>query len=157
MKLTQQRVRELVEYNPDTGLFKSKKTGRDIGFQINVHGYIGLWLDGRNVLAHRAAWLYVHGPVPETIDHINGRVTDNRIANLRIASRSQNRANSAVNRNSGSGTKGVFLSRTGKRWRAKITVNRRTRHLGTFATKEHASAAYMAAAMRHYGEFARAA
>lgn len=157
MKLTQKRVRELVEYNPDTGLFKSKKTGREIGFQINAHGYVGLWLDGRNVLAHRAAWLYVHGVAPETIDHINGRVTDNRIANLRAASRSQNRANSAINRNNKSGAKGIFPSRTGKRWRARITVNRRTIHLGTFATKEGANAAYMAAAVQHYGEFARAA
>lgn len=158
MKLTQQMVRELVNYNPETGRFTAKKTGREIGFKINDLGYIGIWIDGRNVLAHRLAWVYVHGGEwPKIVDHINCRCSDNRIANLRLASPSQNRANSKTNKNNKSGAKGVSLSRTGKRWRARISINRRTVHLGTFPTRAQANAAYMAAATQHYGEFARAA
>jgi hypothetical protein len=157
MKLTQQKLRELLDYDPETGWFKSKRTGLKIGFQINQFGHTGIWLAGRNVLAHRMAWLYVNGETPRAIDHINGHPSDNRLANLRPASPAQNRANSKANRNSKSGTKGVSPSRTGRRWRARISINKKTVHLGTFPTKEEANAAYMLAASRHYGEFARAA
>lgn len=155
MEMTQAKLRELVTYNPISGLFQSQ-AGRGIGYPVNRAGYIAIWLCGKHHLAHRMAWLYVYGECPRVIDHINGDPSDNRIKNLRPASFSQNRANSLPNSNSRHGAKGVHLSRTGKRWRAKISINKRTVHLGTFPTKEQAATAYLAAARDHYGDFARA-
>lgn len=152
-KLTAERLRELLHYDPETGLFTRRvnRQGRwgkagTIAGHINPHGYRVIWI-GANYAAHRLAWLYVHDAWPEgQIDHINRVRSDNRIANLRSVAPSENIQNRGRHGNNASGFKGVFRKKGGRRWTAQITVNRRQLHLGNFESAEEAHAAYCKAA-----------
>lgn len=89
------------------------------------------------------------------IDHKNGNGLDNRRSNLRICTESDNRKNRKLNYNNVSGYKGVYWDKKMRKWRAKIKVNRRTIHLGSFTTPESASLAYSHAANALFGKFVR--
>ena len=94
--LTQERLKELLEYDPETGFF-TRLIGRsgprarsgDVAGCDNGQGYIRIYVDGRPYKGHRLAWFYVHGAWPREIDHINGDKSDNKLANLRPATRSR--------------------------------------------------------------------
>lgn len=106
--------------------------------------------------AHRLAWFYVYGVWPKgQLDHINGKRDDNRIANLREATRSQNGANRAANSNNTSGLKGVSLHKATGKWRSDIYVEGKALFLGYHESLASAGAAYDLAAYMHFGEFAR--
>lgn len=92
-------------------------------------------------------WIYV--------DHINGDGLDNRRANLRPATASQNGGNSRTPTNNTSGFKGVYLHRASGLWHACVKVNRRKVSAGYHHTPQAAARAYDAAALMHFGEFAR--
>jgi hypothetical protein len=157
-------LKELVSYDPETGIFtrlvrtsNKVKVGDVVGAR-NSHGYLFVNVCGKRYAAHRLAWYYVHGQWPDAdIDHINGNKADNRIVNLRAATRSQNCANTPVRRNSKSGLKGVRWQEHAGKWKAQIKDRDGSRHLGYFDSKEAAHAAYVEAAGRLFGEFARAA
>jgi hypothetical protein len=152
MALTQERLKELLKYDPETGVFEWQVKRK----KVPTKPYSQVWIDGRYYLLHRLAWLYVHGEIPSLfIDHINCDPTDHRIANLRLATNAQNQANQRAHRDNKVGLKGV--RRVGKRYRAVIRHNDKPLHLGYFATPEEAHAAYCSAASRFFGEFARAA
>jgi hypothetical protein len=110
-------------------------------------------IDGQVYKAHRLAWVYVHGIEPKRhLDHINGVRDDNRIANLREATVSQNAMNKkAVNR-----LKGAHWNGTVKKWQSVVVKSGRQIWLGYFASAEAAHAAYCSAAKTHFGEFANA-
>lgn len=109
------------------------------------------------ILAHRLAWALHFGRWPDqAIDHINGDRTDNRIANLRLATVAENTRNGKRRSTNTSGYKGVSLTENGQ-WRATIVAGGRQSYLGRFSTAEDAHAAYVKAASRLHGEFARAA
>src|SRR5262249_8878082 len=153
------RLRELVDYDPHTGIFIRKITCRggsagSIAGKRHCEGYLQLSIDGRCYFLHRLAWLYVYGEFPsDQIDHINGDRADNRIINLRPATHTENMRNRCRHRNGSSGFKGVYRER-GK-WCARITIRAGRRlYLGRFDTPEEAHAAYFAAAQKHFGEFA---
>ena len=158
-KIAADRLREVLNYDAATGVFVWK---RALGRRIRVGslagtinpdtGYRIIAIDRRLYPAHRLAWLYEHGQWPSgALDHKNRIRDDNRMANLRPATRSQNRANSTVVHNK-SGFRGA--SRYGKRhWEARIVIDGKRRHLGIFGTPMEASAAYMAYAKEHFGEF----
>lgn len=162
MTLSQARVRELLDYNPDTGIFKWRVSSAryrpgDIAGTKHIQGYLKCGIDGQRYLMHRLVWLYVHGHFPEAdIDHINMNKTDNRMCNLRAATRSQNFANKPRASGNRSGFKGIWLDSRRCKWQARIGVNRTRVHLGTFDTPEAAHAAYAEAAVKYYGDFARA-
>jgi hypothetical protein len=153
MDLTAERLRELLAYEPGTGLFTWRvdrclnrivKAGMVAGSTHTTYGYVYIGVDGRNYRAHRLAWLYVHGAWPEhEIDHINGLPADNRIVNLRDVTSSANKQNlrRAKSSNKSSGLLGVQKKRN--RWYAHITVRGRQRHIGVFDTPELAHAAYL--------------
>lgn len=101
------------------------------------------------ILMHR--WLLSAKP-DELVDHKNGDTLDNRRLNLRLCTKSQNAQNRHVVL-AQSGFKGVIATKSG-RWSAHITKNYRSRHIGTFDTKEEAALAYDAEAVRMFGEFA---
>lgn len=159
MALTVARLKELLEYDPETGVFRSKiNRGRAIAGKVlgGTRGYSQIVIDRRNYKGHHLAWLYVYGEWPSSgLDHINGVVGDNRIANLRLASQQQNVWNKGPSKNNTSGFKGVSLHRGTGKWRATITVNRQQKSLGHFATPEAAYDVYCSKAKEVFGEFAR--
>ncbi len=161
--LTIERLKELLNYDPDTGVFTWRvwRGGRaEIGSKagsIGATGYVYICVDQKSVVAQRLAWAMVHGELPtKHVDHINGDRADNRISNLRLAVRSQNNANSRLRKDSTSGFKGVSFSKKMNKWYGQIRVNGKLIYLGSYRTPEEAHVAYVAAAEKHFGEFARA-
>lgn len=120
-----------------------------------MKGYPQKRAGGTTVRVHRLVWEQAHGPIPAgmVIDHINGDKRDNRLENLRLASKAQNAINSGTPRNSTTGVRGVALKR-GK-YRAYLTVSGTQHTLGTFATLEEAAEARRGAERAHFGSFAR--
>ena len=90
-KLIPDSIRDVLSYDPDTGLF-SREGSTPIA-NPSSDGYTRIGIKGRKYLAHRLAWFFVHGETPDTIDHINGEKSDNRIANLRNVTQAQNLLN----------------------------------------------------------------
>jgi hypothetical protein len=162
--ITQQRLHELLRYNPKTGLFtwRFRVSNRvhvgKIAGTPRANGYIAIRVDGRIYLAHRLAFLYMSGALPPSdidVDHEDTDPSNNRWANLRFSTHSENLHNSRLNKRNTSGFKGVrpYLAR----FQARIAINKQQIHLGTFDTAEEAHAAYAAAAVESFGEFARVA
>lgn len=155
--LTAERLREVLDYDPETGVFTWRVTntnalghgGRSrcvagaVAGHLNRNGYRSIGIDHVLYQAHRLAWLYVHDRWPDHhIDHINGGHDDNRIANLRDVPQAQNAQNRhGAQRNNRTGHLGVDEYKPG-RWRARIKDGARQRHLGCFATPEAAYAVY---------------
>lgn len=156
-ELTHARILELMNYNPETGLFSRLGVGRRSNKNGGVgaiygKGYIGIRVDAKRYLAHRLAWFYVHGQWPSSdLDHINLNKADNRIANLRLSTRQLNSANTAPRGKSG--FKGVIFFKG--RWRAQITINKKFHSLGLYATPEEAHEVYKVAAEKAFGSFSR--
>lgn len=163
------KLRSILSYEPETGLFRwtsGVRTGNGamrlppgaVAGTRTSDGYIQIRIEGVLYRAHRLAWLYVHGEWPNAeIDHANRDGTDNRLCNLREATRSQNIANTKRRSSNISGFKGVSWSKNAGRWVAFIRIGGRSKYLGYFDTPESAHAAYVAAAKCSFGEFARAA
>lgn len=152
--LTAERLRELLHYDPLTGVLTWRATGEVATGRPNKDGYLRVWIDGKLYYAHRVIFLMEKGELPPRVDHEDLDVANNRIGNLRAADASRNGANAAV-RPGRTLPKGVtFRKRTGN-FVAQITVNRKNHHLGYFKTAEDAAVAYTAAAEKHFGSFAR--
>lgn len=163
--LTARRLRRVLSYNPRTGLFRCKiALSRrnhigDVAGHIDAGGYLIINIDGLAYKAGRLAWLHFYGKWPKTlVDHKNTKRDDNRLRNLREANNSQNSANSSLQKNNRSGFKGVSRSTPiSNRWKAAIRKDGKRHHLGYFSSAEKAHAAYVVAAKRFHGEFARTA
>lgn len=162
--ITAERLRELFSYNPETGEFTrlvyvspNAQAGQVIK-GCKVCNHLGIRADGKLYYAHRLAWLYVHGEFPAKgidVDHINRDKCDNRIANLRLASRTENNRNRRMaNKNSRSGVLGIHHNQKRNVWVALITVDYETIKLGAFATKEQAVAARLDGERRYFGRAA---
>lgn len=152
---SQSVIREALSYDPETGLFTRRKTGRTAGSR-HPSGYIVLMVSGVQYYAHVLAWIYVHGARPQVVDHKDRNKANNRLANLRAATFSLNHANAAAKRTHAL-PKGVTLDKRRGRYFARIKVGDRQHWLGSFTTPEAAADAYAAACISHYGEFGRAA
>jgi hypothetical protein len=119
-------------------------------------GYIQIGIEGKYYLAHRLAWLYVYGFMPENeIDHIHGLTTDNRISELREATHQQNLFNQKMHSRNTSGFKGVSWHKTKNKFRARIEVFGKEIHLGYFRDSESANIAYCNKAKELFGQFQR--
>jgi hypothetical protein len=155
-RLTRARLRELLHYDKDTGVFRwLERVGEEMR-PGDVAGYVQINVDHRTYQAHQLAWFYMTGRrCRPMIDHRDGNSINNRWSNLRRATATQNSANRRRSLRNTSGYKGVFLCRKSGRWRAFICKKRRRILLGTFATAEAAHAAYATAARKLFGEFAR--
>lgn len=150
--LTAAGLRELLSYNPDTGEFRwlvsrgTARAGSVAGTRQN-NGYWIIKISRRGYLAHRLAWVYVHGEWPvDQIDHRNGVRDDNHIANLREATELQNKQN---RRQAKVGTKtgllGTSWCERDKLFVATIRRDGKQTHIGCYRTAEEAHAAYLKA------------
>ncbi len=157
--LTSSELRNLLFYNPETGQFiwcssptNSIAAGRVAGTGT-LNGYVSVSIDKKMYLAHRLAWLYVYGDWPPgNLDHRDRNKKNNRIDNLRVATRSQNSAN-VVKRVSKSGFKGVSYIKGSRKWMARARQNYKHIYLGLFETPEAAHQAYLQKSKELHGEF----
>jgi len=140
--LTQKRLKELLDYDPETGIFtwkvisaQSIKIGDKAGCK-NPTGYISINVDNKSYLAHRLAWLFVHGCFPKGgLDH-EDRIRDNNwIKNLREATQSQNVINSKIQSNNTSGIKGVYYNKPTQKWAVRIGILGKRIHLSYHENK----------------------
>lgn len=144
--MTQDRLKEVLDYNPDTGVFKWKikmgtraMAGNLAGCSNRSDGYTTIIIHGASHKAHRLAWLYVNGYWSENeIDHINRDKSDNRISNLREVSRSCNMKNKPPMTSNRSGVVGVCWIKKKSRWVAQMSKDNKPIHLGTFKNKTDA-------------------
>lgn len=160
--VTATRLHALFDYDPLTGAFRRKGELIEAGCKSKsgraVTTYRLIEVDGKLYKAHRLVWLYMFGEEPTAfIDHIDGNGLNNRLDNLRICDQTQNNANSRLGKNNTSGFKGVYWDKRTGKWRVQIQAYGQRLRLGRFADLDKASEAYVLAADRIFGEFARAA
>jgi hypothetical protein len=150
-ELTQERLRSLLSYNPDTGEFtwlvggRRRRLGEIAGCpKVDRSGkvYIRIKIDGKNYYAHRLAWLYSYGAWPENqIDHLDQDSLNNRLINLRDVTNAENHKNQKIPKHNSSGVMGVYFHNKAQKWMAYIKVNGKLIYLGYFDMKDDAAMA----------------
>ena len=165
-------VRDLIDYNPDTGVLTWKtrsnlkpKAGswneRNAGNVLSTRdskGYIVIQIYKKKYRAHRIAWLIHYGEWPKlNLDHKNLDKTDNRIENLREATVAQNGHNVGLTTRNSSGHRGIYWHKLANKWSVSICVNRKGMYLGLYEKLGDAVVVRCEAERLHYGEFARVA
>jgi hypothetical protein len=162
LTLTYERLRQVVKYDPETGVFTwlirlspNIKVGGIAGSK-DTGGYLQFMIDGRHYLSHRLAVLYMTGQWPDSdIDHKDLDKANNKWENLRRATESQNVANTALLARNTSGLKGVHWHKRDQKWIGSIRVNRKLKEIYRGHCPAAASFAYQVAADKAFGEFAR--
>lgn len=152
--LSAQYLRKVLDYAPETGRFtwrisvphSPRKAGDDAG-TFDVEGYRRIVIQHKSYRAHRLAWLYLHDEWPLLqIDHVNGDKADNRIANLRLVTTSQNQQNlKAAHRDSASGVLGIVWVKKRKKWEARVRLNGKSYYAGQFDDPQEAHKSYVRA------------
>jgi len=152
-----ERLRQLLDYNSETGIFVWKKARRNkaqkgiIAGWLSQKGYWKITVDGIDYPAHRLAWKFFYGHEPENqIDHIDKNKQNNKISNLRIATNQQNCMNIPIKKNNSSGFTGVYFNKKQQKWIARIGLNGTKINLGSFETIENAALAYEIAKQKYH-------
>jgi len=146
--LTQEKLRELFDYNPETGVFtrlvrmgQRGKAGAVVG-SPDTNGYLRVMVQGKKYRLHRLAFLFMEGYFPENqVDHKNGIVDDNSWENLREVSTACNQQNCKMSKNNKSGFNGVYWHKHAGKWYARIMINQKNIHIGYYATATDAAIA----------------
>lgn len=158
MELNQEIVKELLDYNPETGIltwkerdikwfkktskrspewkannWNSKNAGNQAFTSENSFGHKEGRIFGNHFLSHRIIFLWMYGRWPVGIDHLNRIPNDNRIVNIQECTQEVNMKNKGLQSNNKTGKAGIRLTKNGK-YRATINVNKNTKHLGYFAS-----------------------
>lgn len=144
--IEQDELKELFEYRDGKLLKKGKKTG-----WVENHGYHRTTIKGKKYLTHRLVYMYHHGECPKELDHINGDKLDNRIENLRPASRQQNMVNTKTR--SESGYKGVY--KQWNKWAVQLRVEGKTKWFGSYYCIKEAAKRYNEVALKYHGKYAQ--
>jgi hypothetical protein len=159
-QMTQERLREVLHYNPETGVFNWRKQrpgcvpGREVGTITN--GYRQIQIDYKLFRACRLAWRYTTGSWPDClVDHINGIRDDDRWCNLRAATYEENARNKSLCPRNTSGKVGVYQIKANGKWGAEIGINGSNIKLGCYEVKVDAVAARCEAEKHYFGVFAR--
>lgn len=158
MALSQKKLKEILNYNPETGILtwtknrRKCKKGNVVG-NISSEGYIETKILGKRCSGHRLAFLYMRGRWPKQIDHINHVRSDNRWSNLRECTQSQNMANQQLSKVNTSGYKGVYKNKNLK-WYAQVCYLGKSIHVGMHDCRHEAAEAYNRKALELFGEFA---
>lgn len=147
-------LQQRLAYNPESGVFtwriapprRGVVAGSSAGCR-RADGYVGIVVQQRRFYAHRLAWEFTHGAIPAgmEIDHIDHDASNNRIENLRLVTKAENRRNRSADSRNKSGVNGVHWSAGAKAWSAQIRFNRLTRHIGYFKSLDEARMARKAA------------
>lgn len=165
--LTAEFLRQILIYDPETGLFiwrhrsdasakwNSRWAGKPAG-SLNGNGYLVIKIQNRAYGAHRLAWLYAKGEWPDFVDHADMIRSNNILSNLRSCDMSQNKANMRKRADNTTGLKGVSFMKDRKKWRAQLGSVGGPAYLGEFDCPAAAHFAYIIAADLKYGEFTRA-
>ena len=148
--LTQKELKEILHYDPDTGVFtwlvdtdrylcKGKIAGYVQSFKHTKTEYRMIHISGKPYGAHRLVWIYLYGKLPNNeIDHIDGDGLNNAISNLRDVSKGINQKNRKLNSNNSSGYVGIWFVKKTKKWVAELKDKGKKHHIGTFANKQDA-------------------
>ena len=152
--LSQAKIKKLLHYNPDTGVFTWKKTINNRAIAGNVAGgkcneYICIRINYKAYYAHRLAWLYMTGEWPEEIDHKNHIKIENWFDNLRDATHHENGKNQPQLNTNTSGITGVSWYEKTNKWLAYIHTKEKQEHLGYFPDKFEAICARKSAEIKH--------
>lgn len=133
----------------DTKYFNPRFSGKEAG-RITKDGYISIRLNKKDYYAHRVLWLLTHGAWPiNSLDHINGNKSDNRISNLRESNPSEQMLNRAMPSNNTSGVHGVTMRKDSGKWQASIQVHKESIYLGLFSSLSEAKSARCAAEQKY--------
>jgi hypothetical protein len=163
MELTQEYLREIFDYDPETGILRWKirpanrvSIGDEVG-TLHHTGYREVMLSGKHYQIHRLIWAYVEGQIQSNleIDHINNIRNDNRWENLRLCTRQENTKNRLKYSNNTSGYKGSSYHIGKGKYESNIGVSGKLRYLGSYNTPEEAHEAYCRASELYHGEFGR--
>jgi len=156
--LTQERLKELLHYDPDTGVFTWIKSHGSLNRRflnkeagsINNTGHRRIGLLGVHYQAHRLVWLYVYGELPKTdIDHKDQNGSNNKLSNLRKTTHQENCKNLSMKSNNKSGFTGVSFDKQREKWAAYITISMKKIHLGRFDDISDAIGARKAANIKY--------
>ena len=156
MTNAQEYFKEIFDYDDGKLFWRKKiapntKVGAEAGYVIpNGRRYVGV--NGKRWLVHRVIWIMHYGECPEYLDHIDRDPSNNRIENLRAATKQQNSWNRSIRSDNKTGIKGIW--KQGDKFRASICVDGKNKYLGIFSSKLEAKAAYEEAARLHFGGFA---
>jgi hypothetical protein len=158
MTITQQTLLNAFEYKEGILYWKnptsrSVKVGDKVG--CNNNGYRLLCINKQYIHAHRAIFIMHHGYSPEIVDHIDNNKSNNKIENLRPATKAENAWNSKIHKHNTSGIRGVSWNKQTNKWRAAINVNGKALHLGRFNDIKDAENAVKLARQTYHGQFAR--
>lgn len=159
--LTQEQIKQILEYNPLTGDFIwLKSTGKakrgNIAGGIKADGYRRIGIDGKSYAAHRLAYVYMVGPLPaQELDHKDVNRSNNAWDNLRLCSRAENQHNKSIGKNNSSGMKGVTFSKNRRKWKAEIGLNNDRIFLGYYDDPELADLVVTEARDKYHKQFSR--
>jgi len=150
--LTLKRLREVLNYDPETGIFtRNMKSGVKKVAGSKCNEYLRICIDKKEFYQHRLAWFYFYGEWPVNfIDHINNIKTDNRIKNLRDITDQQNKQNRGKAKRNTTGYKGVVYSKRDNVFYGRIRHNGKMVHLGSFKKPKDAYSAYCQAAAKYH-------
>jgi hypothetical protein len=155
-QLTKEYLHELFEYREGYLYWKEHKQNRKMTSFVgssNSSGRLTVWIDGKSYLVHRLIYLYHHGYLPEFVDHSDNNCLNNKITNLRCASRSENNRNCKIRKDNITGVKGVYPKNN--KFIAHLRIENKLTYLGTFKTLEEASLCVTLAREQHHKGFAR--
>lgn len=161
--ITQDIVRELFDYIDSDLYWKMSKSQcikmGDLAGNVESGGYRVIGINGKIYKSHRLIFLYHHGYIPEFLDHIDGNKLNNDISNLRAATLIQNGMNQKKHKSmngkaTSSDYKGVTWDKQREKWRARISIEGKLKHLGRFTNEIEAAKAYNTAAIKHFGDYA---
>jgi hypothetical protein len=156
--ITQARLKQLLSYDPETGIFtwKAPRRGVTLGAQCGTDLrsggklYTAIHVDWMKYSAHRMAWLYIHGELPPAqIDHIDGNGRNNRLSNLRAVTCAENQQNRRLMSTNSSGFCGVCWKKSRSRWLVQIHINGKNTLVGNYKTIIDAVAARIRANKKH--------
>lgn len=166
-QITQSLIRQLMDYDPLTGIcvwktrtpdiqpderlrnsWNSQFAGKQVGFINKKTGYMQTAIRCKMYQLHRLIWVHVYGKEPDNIDHINSVRHDNRLVNLRSVTREVNNRNAKRRHDNPSGVTGIKLNKSGT-WLVRIRINKKLIVAGCFADFDEAVKVRLALEVEH--------